>query len=158
LRRCAALVGAPQDGWLQDADGVPMPQDGLSWSISHKRTWAAAVIADRPVGIDVEKIEPRRVELLDELGDADEWRRMGDRSWHSFFRLWTAKEAALKANGVGIGRLAACRLVDVASERQMALEYEGRSWLIEHFGFEGHLAAVTYYDAEVDWLVWDPGA
>ncbi len=102
LAHCAELCHAPTDGWQKNADNVPVPNEGFYWSVSHKREWAAAVIADHPVGIDIEKIAPRRNELvLDELATEEEWTIVGDRSWESFFRLWTAKEATLKANGVG---------------------------------------------------------
>ena len=60
LAHCAELCHAPIGGWQKDADNVPVPNEGFYWSVSHKREWAAAVIADRPVGIDIEKIAPRR--------------------------------------------------------------------------------------------------
>jgi|GEM_PF-2402404 len=111
LAHCAKLVGAPATGWEKNADGAPIPNQGFYWSISHKPQWAAAVIADSPVGIDIEHIAPRRDKLIfDELADEEEWSLMPDRSWESFFMLWTAKEAVLKANGEGIGRFADCRL------------------------------------------------
>ena len=155
LRHCAKLVGAPVDGWEKGVDGVPLCHAGFYWSVSHKRKWAAAVIADQPVGIDIEHIAPRRLMLHDALADQSEWALIGDRSWHSFFRLWTAKEAALKANGVGIGEFSACRLVQVPDECHMTLEYQGRSWPIEHYHHAEHVVAVTCDAVTVDWCVLD---
>ncbi len=153
LRHCAGLCGAPKDGWVQSPEGVPLPLQGYHWSIAHKRRWAAAVIADHPVGIDIEHVTPRRHNLFDAVGGEDEWRLLGDRSWHSFFRLFTAKEATLKANGVGIGYLSACRVVKVADARHVATEFQGRTWRIEHFEHDNHIAAVTYGEEEVAWHV-----
>ena len=153
LRLCAGLCDAPADGWLQSPDGVPLPAYGYHWSISHKKRWAAAVIADHAVGIDIEHIAPRRHDLCDAVGGEDEWRLLGNRSWHSFFRLFTAKEATLKANGVGIGYLSQCRLLEVADDRHVVTRYDGQEWRVEHFEHDGHLAAITCGDEGVTWLV-----
>jgi len=153
LRRCAEMCAAPPEGWSQSPNGAPVPLQGYHWSISHKRRWAAAVITDRPVGIDIEYIAPRRHDLFDGVGAADEWRLLGDRSWRSFFRLFTAKEATLKANGVGIGHLSVCRLVEVLDDRHVLTKYENRDWWIEHFEHDEHIAAVTCSEAAVEWHV-----
>ena len=97
LAHCVTRCGAPVRGWEQDVAGLPLPNGGHYWSISHKRNWAAAVIAHGPVGIDIEHIRPRDRELHEAAAQHMEWAVMGDRSWHSFFRLWTAKEATLKS-------------------------------------------------------------
>ena len=153
LRHCAKLCSAPMDGWGQSPDGVPIPLKGYHWSVSHKRRWAAAVIADHPVGIDIEHIHPRRIDLFDAVGDDEEWALLGNRSWHSFFRLFTAKEATLKANGVGIGYLSACRLAEVTDDRHVITKYEKRDWRIEHFEHDGHIAAFTCADSPLNWNV-----
>lgn len=155
LRHCASLCGAPLDGWRQDTADVPLPNEGYFWSVSHKRHWVAAVVADAPVGIDIEHIAPRPRKLHDALADDAEWELMGDRSWLSFFRLWTAKEAVLKAAGTGIAGLAACRLVGVDRERRLTLDYEGRRSRIEHFYHTDHVTAVTCDQARAEWCVLD---
>jgi len=156
LRHCAKLYAAPLDGWGQSPDGVPIPLKGYHWSVSHKRRWAAAVIADHPVGIDIEHIHPRRGDLFRAVGEDDEWVLLGDRSWHSFFRLFTAKEATLKANGVGIGYLSACRLAEVTEGRHVITRYKKRDWRIEHFEHDGHITAVTCSGDDPVWHVLAP--
>lgn len=153
LRHCAELCGAPLEGWGQSPDGAPIPIKGYHWSISHKRRWAAAVIADHPVGIDIEHITPRRHDLFDAVGDDDGWALIGDRSWHSFFRLFTAKEATLKANGVGIGYLSACRLVEAVDDRHVVIEYKVRLFRIEHFEHDGHIVAVSGANSPIQWNI-----
>ena len=153
LRQCARLCGAPEDGWTKSADNVPQPNAGFHWSVSHKRRWAAAVVSDEPVGIDIERIEPRPSDLHDALGAATEWDLLGDRSWHAFFRLWTAKEATLKANGVGIGQLLACTLAAVPDEHHLALVYGGKAWHVEHYYHDDHIAAVTCAVDAAQWQI-----
>ncbi len=143
LRECARLCGAPLDGWEKGPDEVPLPHEGYFWSVSHKRTWAAAVIGESPVGIDIEQVTPRHEGVFDALACESEWTLIGDRSWYSFFRLWTAKEATLKANGVGIAGFSACRLLGIPDRDHMTLHYEHRVWSIEHYYLADHIAAVT---------------
>ncbi len=153
LHRCAKRSRAPLEGWTKNADDVPLPNAGFHWSVSHSRHWAAAVIMDRPVGIDIEHVVPRERGLHSALAGDAEWELMGDRSWLSFFRLWTAKEATLKANGTGISRFSACQLVEVRDEDHLAFDYGGRTWHIEHFYHADHIAAVTCGREGVDWFV-----
>ena len=150
---CASRCGAPQDGWRKNIDDVPLPNDGFYWSISHKRQWAAAVMAREPVGIDIERIIPRRIELWDESASPEEWDLMGDRSWPAFFRIWTAKEATLKANGRGIGELHNCRVVEVPDPLHMTLAFEGAFFRVEHYFLEDHVAAAAFRGDDVYWHV-----
>jgi 4'-phosphopantetheinyl transferase len=157
LRDCARRSGAPLEGWLKDDRDVPMPNEGYYWSISHKQRYAVAVIAKELVGIDVELIAPRTRELHDALASGDEWERLGDRSWSSFFRLWTAKEAVLKANGLGIGSFDRCRLTEVLDDRHLVLAMPVRTWHVEQFEHDGHLFAVTAPTAPLSWHVLQRG-
>lgn len=144
LRQSAERSGAPLEGWTQDADGRPLPNDGWYWSISHKRQWAAGVVSRTPVGIDIEHVIPRRDEaLFDVIADAEEWAIVGGRSWENFYRIWTAKEAVLKANGFGIGKLGNCRIRHVASLGRMDVEFPPQEFVVQHFQFDDHLGALT---------------
>lgn len=152
LSECAALCGLPDDDpWPRDDNGAPMPRDGLHWSVAHKPSCAVAVIADQPVGIDIERITPRRDDLFDAVAGDQEWQVVGGKSWPGFYRVWTAKEAALKANSAGIGHLRACRILHARSDRHLTLEFEGCEWQIEHYGWADHLAAVTVSGEGIQW-------
>lgn len=156
LVRCAEACGLGDDGdWRQEADGAPMiRRDGFRWSVSHTRWWAGAVVADGPVGIDIECIRPRREEFLDEVATTDDWSIVGERNWENFFHLWTAKEATLKANGHGIGRFHRCKVLEREDAGSMILRYEDRVWRVQFHRFADHLAAVTADDGvEVNWCV-----
>lgn len=143
LRLCAATCEAPKNGWAQRPDGAPLANDGWRWSISHKRRWACAAISREAVGIDIEEIAARRVPLYDEIGNDEEWALLGGRNWPTFFRLWTMKEATLKANGVGIGALANCRLKCVIEKTRSVVTYLADSWSIEHVAIDNHIVAVA---------------
>ena len=158
LRKCAELCAAPTDGWRQSEQRVPLPNGSFHWSISHKRLWVAAVVADRPAGIDIEHVAPRRTDLFDEVATEDEWSLVGRRDWSTFFRIWTAKEATLKANGLGIGYLAECKVVQAVGPLRMTTSCAGRHWVIEHFEFDEHIAALACFDEKIRWhIVGDDG-
>ena len=154
LARCAEMVGAPPDGWMKDARDAPARSHGFHWSISHTRELAGAVIAVHPVGIDVEQIRPRKPELFEHVAGPVEWDQLGARTWENFFRMWTAKEAVLKANGIGIGWLRECRLTQLVTDSRLQLSFRGVEWNVEHYQSGDHIAAVTCGDAPVQWQVY----
>ncbi len=154
LSMCAEQCGGPEGPWEQDANRVPLPNGGWYWSISHKPLMAGAVISDESVGIDIEHIKPRgREDLWDRLANVGEWEVAGERSWEMFFRLWTAKEATLKANSRGIGGFEECRIVAVPNRTHIECEYGGAPWQIEHYYHAEHIAAVTAGGLDVQWHV-----
>ena len=155
LAACAELRGIRNVDWIKDENNVPQPCAGHHWSVSHKPRWAAAVIANGPVGIDIEHVKPRRANLFDQVADENEWSVVGGRSWPAFFRVWTAKEAVLKANGVGIGKLSACQVVESLGDGHLALDYNGRTWHVRHFLHGDHVAAVTADEDAAIWHVHD---
>ncbi|MFQ5489821.1 MAG: 4'-phosphopantetheinyl transferase family protein [Phycisphaerae bacterium] len=153
----ARLSGHQPRPWPQNAARAPVPVDGIFWSLSHKPAWTAGVVADGPVGIDIEAIVPRANQLLfAKVAKPDEWALIGQTDWDNFFRLWTAKEAALKANGLGIGHLGECRLIDAPDPSHVTIHLADRDWPIEQFFHQGHVAAVTAGSHDVAWTVAQP--
>jgi len=113
ISRVCAHCGHPTHG-RPTVSGDP----SVAFSVSHSGDVALIAVADgdSAVGIDVEVVRPRRHlgALAARVLNDDEhtsWSRLddGDEQLRSFLRLWTAKEAYLKALGIGI----ATRLRDV---------------------------------------------
>ena len=97
-----------------DQDGKPAVESSfrdktLQFNLSHSNVWAVYIFGlDRLVGIDIEHIRPlqdaddfaerfyspRERELINSLS--------GDKKWDAFYKLWTCKEAFLKAKGTGL--------------------------------------------------------
>jgi len=153
LSTCAARCGVRADRWDQEDNGVPRVQNGWHWSISHKRHLVAAALAREPVGVDVESLVPRRSGLWKHIADADEWSVLGGPGWNAFYLLWTAKEAVLKAAGVGLAGLDACRLMHAELRTCFTLSYGGRKWRVEHFHHADHVVAVTCNSGRARWIV-----
>lgn len=144
------------DALKKSAAGVPLPVRGWHWSLSHKTEFVAGVVAPVPVGIDLELPGPRHPGLFDKMAEAAEWDCLGGRTWPLFFRLWTAKEAVLKAMGVGLTGLGDCRLLSAAEDR-MELAAGGRRWSVASVEREPLVLALTAGDADVAWMFRDDG-
>ena len=111
-RRCEHC-GHPTHG-RPTVPGAP----GISFSLSHSGSFAVVALAagGERVGVDVEEIRPRaRLHALAarvlSAEEHDAWLALSDEAdrLRSFLLAWTAKEAYLKALGIGI----ATRLRDV---------------------------------------------
>ena len=138
----------------KDKDGVPLPSQGIFWSITHKPLYVAGVVAKRPIGIDIEQIRKVTPGLFKKVATPEEW-RLGNQSdeMELFFRYWTSKEAVIKAQGTGIRDMLKCRIVEILNKHSVRLLFCDKEWTIEHFFFDGHLASIVRDDAKIQWLV-----
>ncbi|WP_293862245.1 4'-phosphopantetheinyl transferase superfamily protein [uncultured Alsobacter sp.] len=104
-----APAAVPVLGGEGEAPRLAAPHDGLHLSVSHGETVEAVAVAAAPVGVDVEESCPADfagvapvVMHEDELAL---FRRLDeDEARLAFRRLWTRKEAVLKAAGLGFSR------------------------------------------------------
>jgi hypothetical protein len=115
------LLGTPSldEGWrsevsiLNDESGVPyVDRQGqgrlrLSLSISHRGDWglvAVALVSGACIGADIETVQPRDPALVRQFfsdSEADCVAGGGDVD-RTVARIWSAKEAVLKAMGIGL--------------------------------------------------------
>lgn len=85
--------------WKYNEHGKPYLPNGPYFSISHCKEGIAVAIDEKPIGIDIEGIRRADEELIARVMNEEERVEMNDRM---FTRLWTQKEAIVKAEGVGI--------------------------------------------------------
>ena len=97
---------------------------GIEFSLAHSNAYALiAVTRARPVGVDIERIRPdiRALELARRFFAPEEAAALADLTEHArvqaFFRLWTCKEAFVKALGRGFDLPLREFTVDVRGER-----------------------------------------
>jgi 4'-phosphopantetheinyl transferase len=137
---------------FKDGNGVPCPVGGIYWSLSHKPKYVAAVVSRDKVGIDIEEIKPRTESLFARVAGNKEW-ELEQKSWDTFFRYWTAKEAVLKVIGIGIGGLRTCRITAVPDENHITLGYKNHSFIVEQLLHDNHIVSVLKGDNEINWIV-----
>jgi 4'-phosphopantetheinyl transferase len=153
LQRSAIESGLPFVVALKDRHGRPLPDNGTYWSVTHKPAYVGGIVAPFPIGIDIERVVGRRTDaLFDKVADAEEWNLMGRRTWEGFHRLWTAKEAALKADGTGLRGLSGCRVTAVPTARSLIVWSEQRQMIVDHCFFDGHIASVAKTSGRVRWI------
>jgi 4'-phosphopantetheinyl transferase len=72
-------------GALEKNDaGAPLPSNGYCWSLAHKSDYVAAVVADVPIGIDIEKIRAVTPGLYQKIASEEEWRLGSEDREHLF--------------------------------------------------------------------------
>jgi 4'-phosphopantetheinyl transferase len=112
----------------------------------------AAVVSKDKIGIDIEEMKPRDELLFARVASDKEW-ELKERSWDTFFRYWTAKEAILKVIGIGISGLKTCRIISVPDENHIALDYNGQLFLVEQLRYKNHIVSVLKGDNQIDWII-----
>ena len=139
----------------QDENGAPLPHDGLYWSVTHKTQYVGGVVAPTPIGIDIERIRECSRGLFAKTAGDREWAlaESEKNSFSTFFRYWTSKEALVKTSGSGLKDLLKCRVTRVIDDRHIQIRYKDREWLIEHFYFDQHLAAITQNTYRIEWTL-----
>ncbi|MEW6220541.1 MAG: 4'-phosphopantetheinyl transferase superfamily protein [Thermodesulfobacteriota bacterium] len=156
LDRAAARFGISLPADLpRDERGAPLLLAGIGWSVSHKPSVCAAVVGWGAMGIDIEEIRPRQPDLVGRVGTAAEWAILGGRGPAELFRLWTAKEAVLKAAGIGIAGLDRCRITGRPGEGELALVLDGRAFLVALYGTAAWQAAVVKAPGQA--VSWEKG-
>lgn len=126
LRRTLAdrLQRPPQDiRFRREASGrlVPLQDEGWYFSLSHCDGLVALLVADAPCGVDAERPRPARTLAVAQRYFSKEEASMlavlplAERDT-AFFRLWTLKEAAVKALGAGLADNMAQLAFDLAEE------------------------------------------
>lgn len=153
LKLSAEKSGVILGELMKDEDDVPCPFNGTYWSLSHKPKCVAAVVSDEKIGIDVEEIGARAEPIFDLVANDGEWELGKGRSWSTFFRYWTAKEAILKAVGIGIGGLKKCRVISIPDESHIVLGYQDRLFRVEQLHYNNHIVSVLKDDNEIKWVI-----
>ena len=158
-------IGRDLKGFPKDSDGVPVPVKGIHWSLSHKSSLVAGIVAKVPVGIDVEIHRPVKAGMHTRIAGDDEWAlalQEGDGGVPPeplFYRLWTAKEAVLKAVGQGLVGLSRCRVDALPADLHMRLSYDGTPWEVLQRWYGAHLVALAFPAAALPpgGVIWPQG-
>ena len=116
----------------------------IQFSISHSKTLILCALSDRPVGVDIEDVRPRRNSLPQYALTGPEFTRYqalgGD--WPAFFVLWSRKEAWCKYTGQGLKPLWG----QTPPENLRYGEYAGEGWRAAVCGEEEPPAQIIWLE------------
>lgn len=80
--------------------------DDFFFSLSHSGEYAACVVSDVPVGVDIQQKRETRANIARRFFQCEEAEKIenqpGEKQTDLFFRYWTGKESYLKLKGDGI--------------------------------------------------------
>ena len=131
LQEGLRIMGYGLPDFSYNEHGKPYIEGGPYFSISHCKEGIAVAIDDQPIGIDIEAIRPVKEDLIERVMNEEERVGMDDRK---FTRLWTQKEAVVKAQGVGIRSF---------EQVQTILEKSGK-WKVESVEKEKYIYSIAY--------------
>ncbi|MBQ7654754.1 MAG: 4'-phosphopantetheinyl transferase superfamily protein [Clostridia bacterium] len=79
-------------------------EENLFFNISHSGSYAAVAIAEKPVGVDIEKIRSVSESVINRVCTDSEkaFLETSEDKNRDFIKLWTLKECAVKASGAGL--------------------------------------------------------
>ena len=121
--------------WQFNEHGKPFIPGGPYFSISHCKEGIAVAISDEPIGIDIEGIRHADEELIRRTMNEEErlWVTGDGLRNRRFTRLWTQKEAVVKAIGTGI-----------VSFEQLQTILDNGQWALETFETEKYIYSIAY--------------
>lgn len=160
LFKSAELSGVTLGPLVKGDRGEPLASNGTSWTVSHTIDYVAAAVAPFAVGIDIEKIGPVTPAVRSRVAGPEEWALAAENDPKAFCRIWTAKEAVLKAVGAGLSGLSRCLVLAIVDEHHTRLEYESEEWTASHYyGIADYVASITVPAESVVWRLsvsWSP--
>ena len=130
--------GLGLEDWCYNEHGKPFWPNGPYFSISHCKHGIAVAIDEHPIGIDIEAIRHADDDLLARTMNEFEQSKIKNQkskieSDREFTRLWTRKEAIVKAQGVGI-----------QSFEQLQTVIDNRESNVETFEKEKYIYSIAY--------------
>ena len=109
LARSALMKSCEKSGlhlevFPKNEKGVPLPVDGVHWSLTHKSEMVGGVASLLPVGMDLETIRPVNDALLAKVADDDEWQLVGGDRAKGLFPILDCQGSRPQGRGEGHGR------------------------------------------------------
>lgn len=127
------LIGEMPE-WQYNEHGKPFIEGGPHFSLSHCKEGIAVAVAEEPIGIDIEHIRHVDEDLIKRTMNDEEIRLIASANANvAFTRLWTQKEAVVKAQGTGI-----------TSFEQLQTVLEQRTWNVETYENEKYIYSIAY--------------
>lgn len=121
------------------------------FSASYSDRWLFLAFSEEKIWVDIEQVKPRSTSLLDKW--SEELQLLWEENWDNFYRLWTAKEALLKATDTeNLDQIWNIQLVKVKNTSEQScqvhfdkilfLELKNQQYEVRSFCYEDLIGAV----------------
>ena len=140
LQEGLEVMGYGLRDWKYNEHGKPYWENGPYFSISHCKQGIAVAIDDQPIGIDIEAIRNVDQDLILRTMNEEEQKQI--HSNRDFTRLWTQKEAIVKAQGVGIVSFE--QLQGIRSQESGFLSWRNDYFRIQTVEKEKYIYSIAY--------------
>ena len=126
------------EDWQYNEHGKPYWENGPYFSISHCKEGIAVVVDEKPIGIDIESIRHAHEDLVERTMNEKEKSKVESQKSKEgrdrmFTRLWTQKEAIVKAEGTGI-----------YSFEQLQTILDNGHWTLDTFEKDNYIYSIAY--------------
>ncbi len=138
LRRAGACLlmwkaaGVAGESFLEyTAYGKPFARGCPEFNLSHSGNYIVLAAGKEPVGIDIEKMDPKRLKVAARVLTEEESDWVCHDPRRRFFTVWTFKESLLKTTGEGLrvnpATISVLPLIQNGKIRKDGLDYYGKS-------------------------------
>jgi 4'-phosphopantetheinyl transferase len=127
--------------------------DAPQFNLAHSGDLALVAVSDRPVGVDLEQVRPlANMAQMADMSFTDEeravlWSLDEAARTAAFFRLWTRKEAVMKAHGAGF-RLAKTFSVPLAQTDAASVTLEQKAFSMRDLDIPDNFAAAVAVETD----------
>ena len=130
---------------LQGAHGKPYMEGKEHFNLSHSGDFVVFLKDTVPVGIDIEQMSGRNIDIAQKIFTPEEyrWYLAGD-PLERFYTLWTRKESVMKATGRGLSLIP--QKVDSGVFSDGRIEAEGCRWLLSTEISDGYAVSICRAD------------
>jgi 4'-phosphopantetheinyl transferase len=114
----------------------------LHFNVSHSENWIVCVIDDKPVGIDIEKMRPIKLEIAAQFFSDEEYKMLMSKDLkdqqHFFFDLWTLKESYIKAVGDGLSIALKSFTINFLEKAEIGVKLDNnlRNWTLKQYDLD----------------------
>lgn len=130
-------LGEAAEKLMYGEKGKPYLSGGACFNISHSGEYVVLAVSENNLGVDIERIGVYKEKLAQRCCTEEEFLWLENRDKSDFFRLWTGKEAVMKATGLGLAMSA--RSFSVLPVEDGALLIHGRIWYLSWYELPGHV-------------------
>ena len=132
---------------------TPPASGPVEFNMSHSGDRVLVALSDRPVGVDLEALRPidRIRDLAERVCTERELMALDgvppEDATSSLLRLWTCKEAVVKATGLGLSvdpRRVALPDAILEGRPTAELRFHGTTWRLHDLGSPGYAAALVH--------------